>query len=333
MDFLYLEVAPGHGYYTWFDYNENNIKELDEFEPAHFKDQASYIRVFRPGTEYVPVYTSRVNQTINFLPGQWFKNNAQLSRILSRFSNNLAYTADRRSYQQDFLANLNPISSSIADSLIVSLNQRLRNSLSFSSKSGKTGVDYLYQQSETKVLMTYGTDQIQSESHTLILKWKPTGMIWVQDRVEKGQKKYNSGFFTSKNYEIDFIQNHLEMSAELFDRVRSSTVWETSYENNTSGTESSLQNRFEAGVDYSWPGLGQLHMDAQYIRIRFNGTPGTPIAYVMLKGFLPGNNGLINLGIRRKLNDLIRLDFSYGARISEGQGIIHTGNIQIRAIF
>ena len=45
-DFTYVQVEPGQGTFVWFDYNDNGIQELEEFEVAQFQDQANYIKSY-----------------------------------------------------------------------------------------------------------------------------------------------------------------------------------------------------------------------------------------------------------------------------------------------
>ena len=53
VQYNYLQVDVGQGYYTWFDRNEDGVKQLDEFEISIFQDQADHIRVVTFTDEYI----------------------------------------------------------------------------------------------------------------------------------------------------------------------------------------------------------------------------------------------------------------------------------------
>ena len=58
-DYTYIKTEPGQGFYTWIDYNNNNIKDLNEFEIAQFTDQASYLRIILPSLTYIPTFHNK----------------------------------------------------------------------------------------------------------------------------------------------------------------------------------------------------------------------------------------------------------------------------------
>ena len=70
-DFTYVEVEAGQGTYTWIDYNENGIQELNEFEVAQFTDEGNYIRVLLPNQVFVKTHQNRLSQTLTLNPQQW----------------------------------------------------------------------------------------------------------------------------------------------------------------------------------------------------------------------------------------------------------------------
>jgi hypothetical protein len=53
----------------------------------------------------------------------------------------------------------------------------------------------------------------------------------------------------------------------------------------------------------------------------------------MLEGLQAGKNYTWNLLFNRKLNSFLNLNLNYLGRKSERSKIIHTGNIQLRAVF
>ncbi|MCB0469542.1 MAG: hypothetical protein KDC51_02710, partial [Flavobacteriaceae bacterium] len=70
-DFTYVEVEPGQGAYTWIDYNNNGIQELEEFELAQFQDQGNYVRVLLPNQVYIKTHQNRLSQTLTLNPQSW----------------------------------------------------------------------------------------------------------------------------------------------------------------------------------------------------------------------------------------------------------------------
>ena len=95
-DFTYVEVEPGQGSFVWFDYNENGIQELEEFEIAQFQDQATYVRVLLPNQVYIRTHQNKLSQSLTLNPIQWANSTQASKRFWSHFYNQTSFLIDRK---------------------------------------------------------------------------------------------------------------------------------------------------------------------------------------------------------------------------------------------
>ena len=116
-EFIYLEVPAGQGVYTWNDYNENDIKELNEFEIAAFTDQASYIRVFTPNNSYIKIYNFQYNQNINIDFRKIVKGKSLIEKLFNKFYNQTALNTQKKTDDLDIRTLVNPLVNS--DNLLI----------------------------------------------------------------------------------------------------------------------------------------------------------------------------------------------------------------------
>ena len=115
-EFLYIQVNDGQGVYTWVDYNNDGVKDLNEFEVAQFIDQASYIRVFTPSNEYVKTYSNELNQSIHIRPERVWGRSKGVKKFLARFSDQARVRISRKTNYFTGVRAFNPFITEVADS-------------------------------------------------------------------------------------------------------------------------------------------------------------------------------------------------------------------------
>jgi hypothetical protein len=89
------------------------------------------------------------------------------------------------------------------------------------------------------------------------------------------------------------------------------------------------------GLEYFYL-KGDTHQISGSINVFLNdfvGDTNTPVAYQMLEGLQAGKNYTWNLLFSKKLSSFLNLNLNYLGRKSERSNTIHTGSIQLRALF
>jgi hypothetical protein len=331
-EYSYLKVAQGQGIYTWIDHNGNGVQELDEFEVAVFQDEAEYIRVYTPTNEYVKVYTNQFSHTININPKRaWFSKKG-VRKFASKFSNQLAYKLNSKTASDDFLANINPFNQ-VTDSTSINIGNSLRNTLSFNRTAKIWGLDYITNSVNNRVLTVNGLDSRFNGSNGLRLRLSPIIGITLTNFASLGEKKYSSEFFQSKNFNISYITNESQLSYQPNVKYRISFIYKYSDKQNTLGTEKSMSNDIGLEFRFNVVNKGNLTSKINFIKIDYNENTSTSVAYEMLEGLYPGNNGTWSVLYQRNLSDYLQLSLNYTGRISEDMPAIHTGSVQLRAFF
>ncbi len=332
-EFSYLEVAPGQGVYQWTDYNNNGTKELDEFEVAIFQDKATYIRVFTPSNEYVKTYVNQFNQMLYFNPKRIWAKKTGIKKFATKFSNQFAYRINKKSSDDNFLVYSNPFVSDIEDSLLTSIGTSFRNTFSFNKTSSLIGIDYITQNNKNRTLLINGFDTRTYILNGLRLRWNITRKITLINNANTGDKTYSSEFFPTKNYNISYVDDETTLSIQPSQAMRISAIYKYSLKDNVMATEKTEENNFGLEFKYNILTKGNLSIKLNLIKLSYNSDANTSIAYVMLEGLQPGNNGTWSVLYQRSISKSLQLNLTYNGRISEDTDAIHTGGVQLRAFF
>jgi hypothetical protein len=334
-DIAFVEVPRGQGNFTWNDYNSNGIQELDEFEQAFFSDQANFIKIFIPGNTFVATFGNRFNQTLNLNPARLLKNKKS---FLARWTNLTSISLERKNQGSNGIRFLNPFSLQLFDSSLVSTQGNVRNTLFFNRSNPNWGVDFVYQRSIQKNLLSGGFETRQQLDRGIKLRWNIKSNLSAELNTAQGERNQEADLFVRRNYTITQYElaSRLNWTATGNVRFGFNAAWRD--KNNSaleaSGIAETLEVQEIGGeVTYNLAGSSSLQGSYSLVSNRFVGDRNSPAGYEMLQGLQPGRNQLWGVTVFRKLANNLQLNLSYNGRKAEDSRTIHTGQLQARLVF
>lgn len=334
-EFSYIAVAPGQGIYTWIDYNNNGIKELNEFEIATFSDQAIYIKIYTPTNEFVKTYSNQFSELFMLKPAALWANKTGFRKFISRFANQTAYRMDRKSTEPDLTKAYNPFLSETDANTLVTLNSSFRNTFYINQLSPLFGLDITYQDVRNKALLVNGFDTRKNIFKEARLRWNISQQFSWNLSYKDGWKISKSQYFTTRDYSILYYELEPKLNYQPNTSFRASVSFKyTDKKNNNElgGQQATLQD-YGAEVKYNVLQKGSLNLKANFIQIKFNGLQNSSLAFEMLDALKTGQNATWGVSYQRNLSNNLQLSITYDGRKSEGIKAIHTGGAQVRAYF
>lgn len=330
-EFTYVKVDQGQGVYTWIDYNNNEVQELDEFEVAQFQDQAEYVRVLLPNQVFVKIRNNKMSQLITLNPQEW-SDEQGLKKILSHFYNQSSFVIDRKIKRDNNLNSINPFDDGGENELGLNLN--FKNVLFLNRGKQRYTTSYTYVSSSSSNLISLGLQKNDLESHQLNFThqfWE----VWLWNlRGGLGNNKSISENFENRNYALDNYNLNPKISYLLNRQTRFDVFYEYMNEENTLAAFETL-SQHKIGFSFAYNNVEKISISGElsYIDNQFEGSAFSPVAYTMLEGLQPGNNFTWNLLFQKRITKYLDVNLSYLGRKSESSKTIHTGTIQLKAFF
>ena len=331
-EFTYVEVDTGEGQYTWNDYNNNGVQELEEFELAQFQDEARYIRVLLPNQVFLRTHQNKFSQTVTFNLRSWETEENRLKKFLSHFYNQTSYIIDRKIRRDEEEFDINPFNDNDENEL--ALNLSFRNSIFFNRGKQHYTTSYSYISSKNKNLLSTGLQENIQQSHQLNFNHKFEESWLVTLKNELNDTESISENFQNRNYQIDGVLINPKLSYLLNRQTRFDVFYQFNKQENNLG-DKELLNQQKFGTGFSFANKQQFAMSGEfnYILNDFEGSAFSPVAYQILEGLQPGTNLTWSLLLQKKLTAYLDLNLSYQGRKSEDVSAIHTGNVQLKAYF
>lgn len=334
-EYMYVEVPAGQGIYVWNDYNGNGIMELDEFEVSPYPDEANFIRVFIPTDRFVPVYVTAISHSVHVDPAVAWRREEGWRKFVARFSNRLNYRIDNKKQGAMQARYFNPFFVNVEDSLLMGLNATVRNSLFFNRTHPVYSLEWTWQDNRNKNLMSNGFESRQQRLQILRSRVNFSRRISWHMLGEWGHKENESDYLVQRNYFLDIRKIEPSLNFQPFPQIRFSVSYAYEQQKNRPEFGSQKVQVHKAALEqrYSFPGRGQLQVRYQVSQIDFPHDPNTPVAFEMMQGLRQGTNHLWNVNWQHNLSSYMQLNLNYSGRKPSGLNAIHTGSVQLRALF
>lgn len=331
-DFTYVAVEPGQGSFVWFDYNNNGIQELEEFEVAQFQDQATYIRVLLPNQVFIRTHQNRLSQTLTFDPLMWRGSSNKLKSFWSHFYNQTTFLIDRKQRNDGQNISLNPFQSDEENQL--GLQSNFRNQLFFNRGRQHFTVSYVFSGSELQNILSFGTIAQKGYAHQFNFTHKIQQQWLLNVQTNFDNNKSISENYSSKNFDIDQFLLHPKISYLLDDNKRFDLFYQFQTKDNLIRSKEQLkQHKLGVSALMTQTQNASVSAELNYFSNIFNGDANTPVAYQMMEGLQPGTNFTWSLIAQKKLTKYLDLNLNYFGRKSETSRTIHSGTVQLKAYF
>ncbi|MFN0201949.1 MAG: hypothetical protein ACKVTZ_10535 [Bacteroidia bacterium] len=338
-DVRFIQVNNGQGEYEWQDLNGNEIQEFNEFIISNNPLQANFIRVVIPTIRLYPTTKAAADLSIKMELSKIMKTQKkktmEILRNMRTFSNLKVYQNKQRDNSiSSYLVRLNFPED---DSSLIDAGFTFRQELTFFQNAKKGNVKFAFQQAENRLFLLTGTD---SRFHRYLtasqqLNLGQSKSISVETYL--GRKRFFSQSFTNRNYNIPYFQIRPLLNWQVNKKIGLSSSYDMKYKRNFN--DSMLQttriwlHKFTVDGKIRFNTDNYLNPKIDFISISEKGTSSFAADYELKEGLRTGFNLIWTVNWNQKITKDLQMMFTYEGRAMPQTTVIHTGRVQVQALF
>jgi hypothetical protein len=337
-DFSFFLVGAGQGTHYYQDTNRDGIQQKDEFFEAQTPEAQyrTYIKVFLPTDDYIVAFTNRFSYRLTLSAPRLWRDQPGLRSLLARFSTVSSVTLDRRTIDKSLSSRLNPFAFQTEDTLLLSLNKLLRNTLYFNRSNPIFGAELTVQQTQQKVLLSQGFDLRNLASQSVLVRrtlaQSFTGRVTTARNIRESISDYSS----TRNFRLLIYEVTPEISYQPNSTLRFTGTYQRQDKRNTAGPDKDIRGVFdELGLETRVSQVSKRTVSgtARYVRVGFDDDQTSLVALEILNALRPGSNFTWNLNVEQRLSNGLNVTVAYDGRKPNGLAPIHTGRMQVSVLF
>ncbi len=334
VEYVFEERRPGDGDFIYIDYNQNGIREIQEYEYAPDVDTARYVRIQLFNSEYIQAYQSSLNSNFSI----------DLSRLLKVEKSNTFWR--RWSYESilRFSNKINPMSK-LADrfnpfpksnnsNLLIAFQKNISQQLFFNRANPKFESSVNYLDNSIQQVLISGLESRDREEWNSKTRLTLRNTIDFSLQLSRSKEQRSTEFYILQNYNINTQLVDLSAAYRMTRdfRIKFGGRWKDSEEKIKAIDRAQIFEIYNQS-QWAWSRKISIRCDLRYLKINFSGAPGTAVEFVMLEGLKDGNNFTGEFLIDYWITKIISSQFSFSIRKASQSDPINTGRASIRANF
>ncbi|MEM9721573.1 MAG: hypothetical protein AAGA10_20065 [Bacteroidota bacterium] len=335
----FIEVAPGLGQYEWIDLNDNAIQEVNEFQLSTNPLVANFIKVFLPTREQVPASQLGLNSSMQWDFKPLFEKDPALPLVLIknlRMFTQLKVNQNKIRGQGISQFFINP-TGIFEDSTLLRGSSFFKHDWTFFQNHPVGDVKATYFHNRSKQFLSTGDELRSLRYWQLGGRYNLSQSLSLEGNWQKGNKSSSAEVLEGRDFDIAFTEIQPQLNYQVNRKLRLSSRYEWALRREQNSEVESPTRIQEHSMDlegkWNFQERNTLLSELSLIAINQIGSPEFLAGYELRQGFEPGFNTRWRLMLNTFLIDNLALNVTYEGRSSEGQRVLHTARVQLRALF